>query len=157
MSCFSKISIFKFKTRSISFLTHLCRNSQYSFTAKASWNDQTNYTASVNVCWNSIFYQISPKMIDEVSDEKFKISLNNLMAKLGKKNLKDDKELKGYSLISFSIDDEFFQTIKVQLRALGLITKSTKSRSVKDTSTYWTLTLYGDSVMNKLRAIKKDS
>ena len=96
-------------------------------------------------------------MIDEVSDEKFKISLNNLMAKLGKKNLKDDKELKGYSLISFSIDDEFFQTIKVQLRALGLITKSTKSRSVKDTSTYWTLTLYGDSVMNKLRAIKKDS
>ncbi|KAB8066887.1 DUF4062 domain-containing protein [Janthinobacterium violaceinigrum] len=49
-----------------------------------------------------------------------------------------------------------FQTIKIQLRALGLITKSTRSRSVKDTSTYWTLTPYGDNVMLQLRAIRKD-
>ncbi|EBP9710788.1 forkhead box transcription factor, partial [Salmonella enterica subsp. enterica] len=48
-----------------------------------------------------------------------------------------------------------FQTIKVQFRALGLIIKSEKSRSVKDKGTYWTLTPYGENLMTTLRAIKK--
>jgi predicted MarR family transcription regulator len=57
--------------------------------------------------------------------------------------------------MSFRVDTDDFQTIKIQLRALGLITKSTKSRSVKDTATYWTLTPFGDTVMTRLRAIQK--
>jgi hypothetical protein len=57
--------------------------------------------------------------------------------------------------MDFKIDSVDFQTIKVQLRALGLITKSPKSRSVRDNATYWTLTSYGDNVMTKLRAIQK--
>jgi len=38
---------------------------------------------------------------------------------------------------------------------LGLITKSTKNRSVKDTATYWTLTAYGDNQLTRLRAIRR--
>ena len=53
------------------------------------------------------------------------------------------------------IDAECLRTIIVQLRALGLIVKSTRQRSVKDTATYWTLTPFGDNVMNRLRAIKR--
>lgn len=34
--------------------------------------------------------------------------------------------------------------------------ESIKQRSVKDTKTYWTLTRYGDNLMMKLRALKKD-
>jgi len=48
-----------------------------------------------------------------------------------------------------------FQTILVQFRALGLIQQSFRTRSVKDTATYWTLTKYGDRVMTWLRAIRK--
>lgn len=39
---------------------------------------------------------------------------------------------------------------------MGLITKSVKNRSVKDTETYWKLTPYGDEIMTRLRAIKRD-
>ena len=54
-----------------------------------------------------------------------------------------------------SISSENFRTIIVQLRALGLIGKSTRTRSVKDTATYWTLTPFGDNVMTRLRAISR--
>jgi len=60
-------------------------------------------------------------------------------------------------LHSFTLDQDDFQTIKVQLRALGLITKSDKARSVKDVTAYWTLTPYGDEMMTRLRAIRRDS
>ena len=50
-----------------------------------------------------------------------------------------------------------FQTIKVQLLALRLISKSTKrkSRSVNDKATYWTLTPHGETVMMTLRALRR--
>ena len=53
------------------------------------------------------------------------------------------------------MNEDDFQTIKVQLRALGLIVKSDKTRSVKDTATYWSLTPYGSDLMTQLRAIRR--
>lgn len=117
----------------------------------------SGYTSSIILSWNEIFYQISPKMIDESNDRQFKLSIENLIQKIKSEELKNsgDKRFKDTSIKDIVMEDEFYQTIKVQLRALGLINKSLKSRSVKDTATYWSLTPYGDSVMNKLRAIKK--
>lgn len=51
--------------------------------------------------------------------------------------------------------DEEFQTILLQLTALGLIQKSTKSRSVKDSETYWTLTPFGSTRLVQLRALRR--
>jgi hypothetical protein len=48
---------------------------------------------------------------------------------------------------------EDFQTIKVQLRALGLIQMSVKKRSLKDSDTYWSLTPYGEHYATVLKAI----
>ncbi|MNT32864.1 hypothetical protein D3C72_1687660 [compost metagenome] len=59
-------------------------------------------------------------------------------------------------LRNFKVDDHDYQTIKIQLRALGLIAKSEKARSVKDAGTYWTLTPYGDQVLTGLRAIRRE-
>ena len=132
---------------------------KYSFKSRpknGSYSDEQNWTGNITTTWNAIFYQVSPQMIDELNERSFSNSINQLISKLGRQLLKDDKDLKGHSLSNFSIFDEDYQTIKVQLRALGLISKSNKSRSVKDNSTYWTLTEYGDNVMNKLRAIQKD-
>ena len=47
------------------------------------------------------------------------------------------------------------QTVKIQLIALGLIAKSQKARSVKDSRTFWALTPYGDQVLTRLRAIRR--
>ena len=72
-------------------------------------------------------------------------------------NFNKHKELlKKFARIgSFHIDNNDFHKIKIQLRALGLITKSEKKRSIKDNETYWQLTPYGDTVMTRLIAIRK--
>ena len=94
-------------------------------------------------------------MIHEAKDEDVRRELNSLVRECAIGDLEKSDDLEGLNLIEFKINPDDFHTIKVQLRALGLITKSTKSRSLRDTSTYWTLTPYGDNVMTKLRAIRK--
>lgn len=54
----------------------------------------------------------------------------------------------------FEISQESFNMIKVQFRALGLITSGEKKRSTSDKQTYWKLTPYGDYVMTQLLAIR---
>jgi hypothetical protein len=66
-----------------------------------------------------------------------------------------DLEAKAGNLDEFNISANDFDTIKVQLKALGLIQHSNKQRSVKDKLTYWTLTPYGNNLMTKLRAIRR--
>lgn len=116
--------------------------------------EQYSWKLSVDVTWDDIFYQISPLMIHEASDLQLRNSLDILVKRVADPELKESKEGRGHSFRNFSISDEDFQTIKVQLRALGLISQNNKNRSVKDTKTYWTLTPFGDSVMNRLRAIE---
>ena len=65
------------------------------------------------------------------------------------------RNIKEQEFDTFNIDESDFQTIKIQLRALGLIIRSEKTRSIKDVDTYWTLTPYGDDLMTRLRAIKR--
>ena len=127
-----------------------------NYTCSSRDSDYTNYTwaPNIEVTWDDIFYQISPLMIHEASDLQLRNSLDAMVKSYGLPNLKKSKQGKEHSFRNFSIKDEDFQTVKVQLRALGLINKSEKNRSVKDTKTYWTLTPYGDSVMNRLRAIE---
>ena len=95
------------------------------------------------------------RLVGEVVEGDLAKVLNNLVRDFAWNDLNESKGFKGLNLMNFKADSDDFQTIKIQLRALGLIAKSTKSRSVKDTATYWTLTPYGDNVMTKLRAIRK--
>lgn len=55
----------------------------------------------------------------------------------------------------FYLTQESFDLIKVQFKALGLITVGDKKRSATDKHTYWKLTPYGDYIMPQLLAIKK--
>lgn len=118
--------------------------------------EQYSWSPTLQTTWDEVFYHVSPIMINEASDLQLRESLNKFISKYGDQNLKSSKEGKGHRFRNFTIDEEDFQTIKVQLRALGLISKNEKNRSIKDTGTYWTLTPYGDSVMNRLRAIEKE-
>ena len=106
------------------------------------------------VSWNQVFYHISPLLIDECSEPLIRKSLGILLSDSTKKLLLKAKGKRRTKIDSCELDTDSFQTIIVQLRALGLITRSNRPRSVKDRLTYWTLTPYGDTVMNRRYAQK---
>jgi len=115
-----------------------------------NWDNQ-----SIEVSWDFIFYHISPLMLNEAEQYQLKTTLNRVVGEYELPGLQNLENAKGHKFKNFVINNDDFHTIMIQLRALGLITQSNKARSVKDTDTYWTLTPYGDGVMNKLRAIEK--
>jgi predicted MarR family transcription regulator len=95
-------------------------------------------------------------MINEAAEDAIKAALDAMVEEKNSERLRENKKLERHALNGFSLHQEDFQTVKVQLRALGLIAKSEKARSVKDSGTYWTLTPYGDEVMTRLRAIRSN-
>lgn len=117
-----------------------------------SSNESQFTTSATNITWNRIFNAVAPLMIHEANEQTIRLGLSKLIQAHTQVNLSSR-----YGDISnLSINDDDVQTIKVQLRALGLIVKSDKARSVKDTDTYWTLTPHGDAVMTQLRAIHRN-
>lgn len=113
------------------------------------------WTAHFSASWNEIFAAIAPLMIHEASDGTLRKALNLFVQHKNMERLEKTKKFSGLELQGFVLHPDDFQTVKVQLRALGLIAKNDKPRSVKDVDTYWTLTPYGDEVMTRLRAIRR--
>ena len=110
---------------------------------------------SVKVTWNQIFGTLAPPMIVEASEESLKKALMGLVESHECAETRKARDLHAFASRPDVLDEDF-QTIKVQLRALGLIGKSVKQHSVKDRRSYWSLTPYGDDLMTRLRAIRKD-
>lgn len=108
----------------------------------------------VEASWNDLFSEISPLMIHEASTLQIKNRLKTFITKLALENAKQEKGFKGHRRIrNYAIDQSAFETVLIQLSALGLIVQSVKNRSVKDQATYWKLSPYGVTMMNQLRAV----
>lgn len=125
-------------------------NYSYKKWTGGSWRNKSN---TLRATWNALFYELSPLMVDEATEPRLKSAINQYIFEQEKDS--EFKNVANDDFRSLSILDSDFQTLKIQFRALGLIEKSEKRRSIKDTSTYWTLTPYGDFHMVKLRALKK--
>ncbi|MCR4318977.1 MAG: DUF4062 domain-containing protein [Candidatus Brocadiaceae bacterium] len=129
---------------------------RYSFTARDPTTYQSvNWTGKFQVTWNDIFAAIGPLMINEASEPTLRKAFNDYVISQNQATLRKHKGLEDSTFSLFAIDESDFQTIKIQLRALGIIARSEKARSVKDVQTYWTITPYGDELMTRLRAIKR--
>ena len=119
--------------------------------------DKKEEPLQASLSWNQIFYTVSPLLIDESNEEPMSRVLEERLLPEVRSHF--DKLLARLAFrggnVGCTISGESFRTIIVQLRALGLIGKSTRTRSVKDTATYWTLTPFGDNVMTRLRAITR--
>lgn len=112
-------------------------------------NRITQKEYKVATTWNEVFSVISPHMIDKASEQQLSAALREYFSKrdaLGERGL-----------MSLTLSNSDFQKLKLQYRALGLITKDTSQKSLKDTSTYWTLTPFGDSLMTKSNATRSNS
>jgi len=129
----------------------------YTFIASPTGyrSDGETYRGVSVLAWDEIFSALAPLMIDESDEAGLRIALNSLVRTKEHEDLSSKRGFKGHRFFDFTVRGDDFQTVKIQLRALGLITKSSKNRSVKDTATYWTLTPYGDNQMTKLRAIQR--
>lgn len=129
---------------------------EFTFTATAHGDyRRTSWSSRFSPTWNEMFACIAPLMIHEAPETALKVALDSFSEIKNITRLSADPDLARHKLNRFYIGEDDFQTIKVQLRALGLIAKSDKARSVKDSGTYWTLTPYGDEIMTQLRAIRR--
>jgi len=115
--------------------------------------DGEKHRAKHTLTWNEIFYAISPRMMNEASEQQIQSDLSEFIESRTRKGLQN--QFRNFQLKYFKVESDTFRTILVQLKALGLITKSVRTRSVKDKNTYWKLTPYGDTMMTRLRAIRK--
>ncbi len=131
----------------------------FSFSAfkSSSIRPDSQHTSKLLATWNEVFAAVSPLLVDEASDVLLKKALTDFVFAKIQSQLKAADEFVGYTLKNFGVDNSAFDTIKVQLLALRLMTKSTKkrTRSVNDRNTYWMLTPHGENVMMNLRAIRR--
>lgn len=117
---------------------------------EVNWHFRRERWFTTTLSWNDIFRAISPILIVEGTERKMEQQLIQRLVEEER-----DEIPTGY--IYGDISPETFHTIKIQLRALGLITLSNKQRSLKDRETYWKLTPYGDALMSQLLAIRRPS
>ncbi len=127
----------------------------YSFTTEANLFGGPPSEGEIRMTWDSIFAVLAPLMINEASEGAMKSALDRFIEHESLPKIHDEMGISPNVVRYFHVQEKDFQTVKVQLRALGLIARSEKPRSVRDVATYWTLTPYGDGVMTRLRAIRR--
>jgi hypothetical protein len=98
----------------------------------------------VSFTWDELIELLGPLMIGEASEGQLKVALKGKIA-----------EWEDTHSSNIMLNDDEFQTIKVQLLALGIVKQSVKKRAPSDTATYWTLTPYGNHYTITLKAIRK--
>jgi hypothetical protein len=118
---------------------------------------QFQWTHSLSWSWNDLFFALSPLLLGDVTAGSLYRRLNHEAARdiamLFGENAQDGFQGHEFDEDSLEVDKSDFETIQVQFLALGYIAKSARARGVKDPLDYWTLTPYGQTVMNRLRAI----
>jgi hypothetical protein len=127
----------------------------FSFVTGPYLGEKRHYY-QIFLTWNQIFHDVGPAMIDEASERQFITAFNNCVEMRSREPRRLEpnfKDMGNGREFEASADD--FQTVKVQLRALGLMTKSNRNHGVRVSGAYWTLTPYGDGVLTTLRAVQK--
>jgi hypothetical protein len=117
------------------------------------------------ISWDELFSAAGPHLLDEVEQAALSIELNKSLTTRFRHNarreafarLTDAKPDQSFNRpttkVFLSTDD--FGTLIIQFKALGLIARSSRRRSVNDKGAYWALTPYGDEHLTTLRAVSK--
>ena len=113
------------------------------------WNSGQRRTFTddwqISISWKELFGTISPFLLDNPIDVKTKEILEKCLLKLAKPE----------SDYTPKIEDQDFQTIKIQLTALGLIDVQYLKNINGEMSLFWTLTDLGKELMMQTRSVKK--
>ena len=125
---------------------HLAQGSDlYKIFHREKYDYTNTVKGGLHIAWSDIFSRVAPLMIDEARASDLAKSIGG-----------DIKERLGAPPgPGLEPTERSFASIIVQFRALGLIAKSQKKRSLKDRETYWNLTPYGNAMTTRLWAIGK--
>jgi len=126
----------------------------YSFYDGKFIFESTKWNGVFTPSWNEIIANVFPVCIDEANEGKIMNQFNTYIKNDRIDELRKDERLENKHLRHFEVEQKDFQTVIIQLRALDIISNSTKNKSVKDKATYWSLTENGDKQLVMLRAIK---
>ncbi len=110
--------------------------------------DYESEIVDVKVTWNQLFYELGPLMLEEANEAQ-------MCKRLDKELWLYDREKFPEEAKKFELINDNFETIKIQLLALGLIKRSERKHVPSDTGKYWSLTPFGETALMKLRAIPK--
>lgn len=98
---------------------------------------------SLKVSWREIFATLSPYLLDHPNDVKVSVTLGD--------KLFERTDLRGSTV---RLDDQLYQTIKIQLQALDLVKVEFLPTTTGKMALFWSLTDLGYSLMMQLRAIR---
>lgn len=108
--------------------------------------DTRSYTFESVISWKEMFSLLSPYLVDFYNEAGVNSKLANCLL---------EREQKSGS--SASINEQVFNTIKIQLEAYGLI-KTDRLKTVKgNMATYWSLTEKGKKLMIESRLIRQNT
>jgi hypothetical protein len=105
--------------------------------------DYENWT--INISWRDLFAIIAPFFLDNPNDARAKAIIEKELFKLAKPGSSYDP----------TIDEQDFQTIKIQLKALNLMNIEYSNTIQGGASLFWILTNLGKELMMQTRSIKK--
>ena len=98
---------------------------------------------TLTISWGQIFAAISPFLLETPADSVVLFKLNEAIAAAFEK-----------PLYSASLDEQSYQTIKVQLTALGLVDIRYLQSTTGAMALFWYLTPKGKNLMVRMRAIR---
>ena len=120
---------------------------EYTF---GDWVNPTTEVHDLTLTWDEIFREIGPILMQETTEQKMRSTLAQELRKYF-----DQKDAVPANFRRATITNESFETIKIQLFALGLVQKGVIKRTPSDTNVYWALTSYGEAYLMQLRALKR--
>lgn len=110
---------------------------------KKQWQGST-YQWSEEMTWQDVFSCIAPYLLENPSDGSVKITIKKNAIK---------RTVSDY--LESDIDDQIFQTIKIQLMALGLVDVAYSKTTKGGMKLFWRITEAGKDLMLKLRTVRK--
>lgn len=123
----------------------------YEFAVRyhTAWNSPLQFH-EVELSWDTIFREVGPLLLHEATENSMRQRLINEALQYTDKAGKRPGGVQSSEILN-----EDFDTIKVQLFALGLIRRGVAKRAIADKGTYWGLTPYGEAQLMRLRALRK--
>lgn len=106
-------------------------------------NFNQHFDIPINVTWNQLFKFISTLLVVECTQNRIVEFIPEILRHLGEETIKEFEENNNISNIrSFSTYINHTNLILVQLKALKLITLSSRKHPMSDNNIYWSLTLW---------------
>ena len=112
----------------------------------AYWLHNERYGWRAKISWREIFSLIAPYLLEILSDATVKQVLADSV-------YRQTRQTGGGSI---SIDDQEYQTVKIQLLALGLVTVELLSKTKGEMAPFWYLTPKGKDLLFQLRTVKSE-